>query len=381
MAKKRRGRGEGGIEELPSGAFRAVVSLGLDPVTKKRVREAATFATKREALEWREETSRKFRRGDLSTTTTALTVDEWLTTWLEIRKNTAAAGTYRTERSTLELRLRPHLGAARIRDLKPLALERWLAKLGTDGVTTNERKKAAVLLRLVFNDAVRKKVINSSPMKGVAIPKHVAEEVVTLDVEQLRAMLTAADAAGHGAMFRLWADAGLRPGELYGLQWGDFDPVAGSVSVVRAVCSTSGLLKPPKTKRGRRAILIAPSTVAALLALRPDQVSKIAPMFPTPRSGSHWTNQNFTKYVFNPVAVAAGISAVAYPYILRHTSATHLLQRGVSLKVVSHRLGHEDEVITLKTYAHVLPGMQEAAAVAMESILNPPAKVDDSSAA
>jgi integrase len=47
---------------------------------------------------------------------------------------------------------------------------------------------------------------------------------------------------------------------------------------------------------------------------------------------------------------------------LRHTHATLALQAGVHPKVVSERLGHASVGITLDTYSHVMPGMQEEAA-------------------
>ncbi|SEU24429.1 tyrosine-type recombinase/integrase, partial [Paenibacillus sp. NFR01] len=46
---------------------------------------------------------------------------------------------------------------------------------------------------------------------------------------------------------------------------------------------------------------------------------------------------------------------------LRHTHATILLKRGVHPKIVQERLGHSSIQITLDTYSHVLPGLQEAA--------------------
>jgi hypothetical protein len=44
---------------------------------------------------------------------------------------------------------------------------------------------------------------------------------------------------------------------------------------------------------------------------------------------------------------------------IRHTHATLLLKEGVNVKVVSERLGHANIGITLDTYAHVLPSMQQ----------------------
>jgi integrase len=54
---------------------------------------------------------------------------------------------------------------------------------------------------------------------------------------------------------------------------------------------------------------------------------------------------------------------------LRHTCATLLLREGVNPKVVSEMLGHTSITITLNTYSHVLPGMQDSAVDAMEAAL------------
>ncbi len=54
---------------------------------------------------------------------------------------------------------------------------------------------------------------------------------------------------------------------------------------------------------------------------------------------------------------------------LRHTCATLLLTRGVHPKIVQELLGHMNISITLDTYSHVLPGMDDAAAGAMDEEL------------
>jgi integrase len=48
-----------------------------------------------------------------------------------------------------------------------------------------------------------------------------------------------------------------------------------------------------------------------------------------------------------------------------------LLAAGVHPKVVSERLGHASVAFTLDTYSHVMPNLQEAAAEALDQILNP----------
>ena len=54
---------------------------------------------------------------------------------------------------------------------------------------------------------------------------------------------------------------------------------------------------------------------------------------------------------------------------IRHVHATLLLRAGVPVKVVSERLGHATVMITLETYAHVMPGMQSEAAATFARLL------------
>jgi len=54
---------------------------------------------------------------------------------------------------------------------------------------------------------------------------------------------------------------------------------------------------------------------------------------------------------------------------LRHGHASHLLREGVHPKVVSERLGHATVAITLDRYSHVLPGLQDEAAMKIDVML------------
>ncbi len=54
---------------------------------------------------------------------------------------------------------------------------------------------------------------------------------------------------------------------------------------------------------------------------------------------------------------------------LRHTHATQLFKEGVHPKIVQERLGHSTIAITLDLYSHVMPGMQEDAALKVDKAL------------
>ena len=65
----------------------------------------------------------------------------------------------------------------------------------------------------------------------------------------------------------------------------------------------------------------------------------------------------------------AGLPSTFRFHDLRHTCATLLLRQGVHVKLVQELLGHGDVSLTLNTYSHVLPGMGDAAAGAMDEAL------------
>ena len=53
----------------------------------------------------------------------------------------------------------------------------------------------------------------------------------------------------------------------------------------------------------------------------------------------------------------------------RHTHASLMLKQGIHPKIVQERLGHSTIAITLDTYSHVMPGLQEAAARKLDESL------------
>lgn len=87
---------------------------------------------------------------------------------------------------------------------------------------------------------------------------------------------------------------------------------------------------------------------------------------------------------FKRLAAEAGLPEIRF-YDLRHSYVTGALAAGISPKVVSERVGHADVAFTLKTYSHVLPGMDYDAAIRGASYLlggtdpNPPERGDPKS--
>jgi integrase len=110
--------------------------------------------------------------------------------------------------------------------------------------------------------------------------------------------------------------------------------------------------------------------VAVLRAYREErrQAGFNGPVVFTAPGGGYLRRPNLAQRFFQPTLERAGLPRFKF-HELRHTCATLLLMAGVPVKVVSERLGHTSVQVTLKVYAHVLPGMQKYAAEKMDGLL------------
>jgi integrase len=77
---------------------------------------------------------------------------------------------------------------------------------------------------------------------------------------------------------------------------------------------------------------------------------------------------NLNHRSFKPLLKRAGLPPIRF-HDLRHTCATLLLSGNVHPKIVSDVLGHASITITLDTYSHVIPGLGDVAAGAMDDVL------------
>jgi integrase len=137
------------------------------------------------------------------------------------------------------------------------------------------------------------------------------------------------------------------------------------------------IIKEPKTANSRRVVTLSPSLVELLKAYRADQellrvqlgITLEPDDFVFIRPDGTPINPNAVTLAFKRIISRAGLKDVRI-HDLRHTHATLMLLAGVHPKVVSERLGHANINITLNTYSHVLPGMQEEAAEKFDCILD-----------
>jgi integrase len=85
--------------------------------------------------------------------------------------------------------------------------------------------------------------------------------------------------------------------------------------------------------------------------------------------GTTMSAKNLTTRCFKPLLQRVGLPRSVRLHDLRHTCATILLKAGQHPKFVQELLGHANISITLDTYSHVLPGMGDGLADAMDDAL------------
>jgi integrase len=195
--------------------------------------------------------------------------------------------------------------------------------------------------------------------------------------EEAQTFLKAAEGDTYSPIWLVALTTGMRQGELMGLRWQDIDLKRSVLHVRHTLANVNGerSLREPKTKSGRRTITLSPSCVAALKAHRTNQLERrvAAPVWTdndavfTAANGAWLDHGNLTRN-YNAIIAKAGVKRIAF-HGMRHTRATLLLKEGVNVKIVSERLGHANIGITLDTYAHVLPSMQQQAADGIDTAL------------
>jgi integrase len=200
--------------------------------------------------------------------------------------------------------------------------------------------------------------------------------------------------------YRLYLAAlltGMRQGELLGLRWRDADLALGVASVQQTFyrLGKQMLFKEPQTAKARRTIALPAILVGELRALRHEQEENhrllgadyqdyglvFCQANGNPLHGHNITQGDLRRALalegLRKELRANGMPEESLPkglprirfHDLRHSHATLLLQQGEHPKVVSERLGHSGVGITLDTYSHVLPGLQEQATARLEARL------------
>ena len=266
----------------------------------------------------------------------------------------------------------PALGRIKLAHLKPLHIENFMtSQVEQKGLAQATVDKHFWTLHKALDRAVAWGQIPRNPADQVVKPGVHDSEARSFDVDEQAAILGRAACTWQYGPILVALATGMRRGEIVALRWRDVG-LDECVVAVRGSIQEAGTgveMGRTKTDASIRRIRI-PEGVSRFLTDHRAKQKVLARAVSTykdqdlvfPREDGRMKRPSVVTGQFKRLCVALEIRDGHF-HCLRHTFATEMLRAGVPVKVVSEMLGHKSIAITLRTYAHVLEDMQEAAAV------------------
>ncbi len=337
-----------------------------------------TFLSRKQAEVWLarkqiEIEDQKWRPPELGKETVATWAERWMATKVNLKPKTKA---------DYEVRLRvyviPRFGDTPVTKITRADVQTWVQELVEQGAGASTVRHAVGTLSRVLNEAVVTGALVVNPCQRISLPRPPKGKVEPLTLEQVKALANAIEhptikPAGHraappgrhhfpeyGLLVRFAAFTGLRAAEIAGLKIKVLNLNKGVVHVTETLSEARGhaYTVPPKTYQARSVPLpkfLIDELREHLKTLdgNPDGYVFRA------STGTPLRWQNFYNHHFKPAVRQAGLPEQTRFHDLRHTYAAILVEQGAHPRAMMERLGHSSINVTLGTYGHLLPGLDE----------------------
>ena len=241
------------------------------------------------------------------------------------------------------------LGRARLEGVTPLDVRRFVAHLSTQQQSRRTIARRLSCLRSFFRYLCREGTLEHNPAEAVPTPRLDKRLPSFLDEGQITRLIETPpikkwQGLRDRAMLETLYSTGIRASELVGLNLEDVDEISGT-AIVRG-----------KGKKERLCPIGATAlkAIRRYLAKRPSGKKLRVPyaLFVS-QKGTRLTVRQVDPLIAVYVK-AAGLPASISPHSLRHSFATHLLDRGADLRSVQELLGHSS-LSTTQIYTHITP--------------------------
>lgn len=279
--------------------------------------------------------------------------------------------TYESHSGYIRNHIKPELGHIYLSKLRPEHVQAFYARKLEQGLSKRTVEYMHAILHKVLKQALRWDLVvrNVTDLVDPPRPKQTAPKV--WNTEQVKIFLEAVKDHQYFLIYLIAAYTGMRQAEILGIHKEDIDLENGIINVNHQVQPIRGqglVVTQVKTEKSKRPITL-PKTV--LTHIKPHLEAIDSGLIFTASKGNTdsaiW-NRNLYRHFKNTIE-KLGLPDVTF-YSLRHFHATLLLQAGTNPKVVQERLGHSSVLLTLDTYSHVMPSLQEEVALKVEEQLS-----------
>lgn len=377
----------GHITKRSKDSYSIVIDVGTDPATGKRKQQRVSIkGTKKEAEQRLSELLHQLDTGTFikpGKTTVAEYLERWLKdyAWPNLSPKTAEGYEHMINRHIV-----PALGNIPLTQLKPSDIQKYYSdklatgrKDGTGGLSARTVRHHHVTLHGALQIAVKQGLLIRNPCDAVTPPHYQRPEMHTLNEDDIHKLLEAAKDTLYYPIFYIALFTGMRRSEMLALRWCDIDLDLCELSVTRSLHHLrdgTTVFRQPKTTKSRRMIALSPSTALVLREHRGKQIaerlltgkplSDDSLIFSHP-DGKPLLPDSITRHW---IRLTRRLGMNIRLHDARHTMATLMLKQGVHPKIVQERLGHASITTTLDTYSHVTPGLQAAAALRFDELVN-----------
>ena len=236
------------------------------------------------------------------------------------------------------------LGELSLEKVDYLILRKYLAALKEKNLKSRSVSRRLSALRSFFKFLIREGLLKNNPLASLSSPKQDKPLPLFLTEEEVTKLIEAAqpkDERGlrDRAVMETLYSTGIRVSELVGLNIEDIDFIGGVAKVMG------------KGKKERIVPIgdIALSTIRAYLERRKKH-QEVQALFLN-KSGRRITDRGVRNIIDKYIRMASIKQGVS-PHTLRHSFATHLLDRGADLRSVQELLGHVN-LSTTQIYTHL----------------------------
>jgi integrase len=303
-----------------------------------------------------------------------LTVAAFLDRWVEYIRPQVAPKTFERYASIVRANIKPAIGSVMLLKLQPItistAYSAALARLAPRTVHHMHR-----VLSQALKQAVRWRLLPRNPCDDCDPPKIERRDMKVWDIATITTALELVRPWRIHMPVVLAALCGLRRGEIAALRWRHVDLDRAQLSVVESAEQTKAGVryKAPKSGKGRTVALPA-VVVTELRAHRLRQAQELLQLgvrlsnntFVCAREDGEAQQPNSIGHAWDRFLASTELPRIRF-HDLRHSHATVMLKSNIHPKIVSERLGHSRVALTMDTYSHVIPGMQEEAAAAIDA--------------
>lgn len=349
-----------------------------DATGKRRQPRGRGHRTKAEAAKALREAMRLVDRGTAPLEPGKTTTAQYLGRWLAHQQHRVRPSTYRRDAISVRDDIVPTVGHVPLVQLGPHHVEAVMDAMRVRGAAPSSIVRARAVMSRAMRQALLWGLVATNPVAATRPPKVARPDLEVPDAAGLVALQAAAVGTPWEVAVLLATTLGTRRGETLGVAWEDVDLASGRVRVMRALQRVDGELRlvDLKTARARRTVVLPATAREKVRAWKKAQAETLL------RHGVRQTGRTLlcTDPVGQPLdpdafthaakrfARAAGIGR-ARLHDSRHGVATQLLAAGVHPGITSAVLGHTDPGFTLRVYSHVLDGMADQAAEALERAL------------